>query len=103
MNHDIASVLAHLHKSVPQQVVGQRPAPSIFRLLRSGGIERIRLPPRSPNLNAFAKRLVRSIKAECLNRMIFFSEASLRHAIKEYAAHYHAVGGILNYYYREAA
>jgi transposase InsO family protein len=41
------------------------------------GVEVIRLPPRSPNLNAYAERLVRSIKDECLNRMIFIGEASL--------------------------
>ena len=35
------------------------------------GIHLIRLPPRSPNLNAFAECFVRSIKSECLNRMIF--------------------------------
>jgi putative transposase len=53
------------------------------------GIHVVRLPPKSPNLNAFAERFVRSIKEECLNRMIFFGQASLRHAIKQYMAHYH--------------
>jgi transposase InsO family protein len=53
------------------------------------GIQVIRLPPRSPNLNAFAERFVRSIKEECLNRMIFFGEASLRHALAQYMGHYH--------------
>ena len=53
------------------------------------GIQVIRLPPRSPNLNAFAERFVRSIKSECLNRMIFFGQASLRHAIAQYLSHYH--------------
>ncbi len=48
------------------------------------------MPPRSPNLNAFAERFVRSIKEECLDRMIFFGEASLRHAVTEYIEHYHA-------------
>jgi transposase InsO family protein len=57
-------------------------------LLREG-IHVVRLPPRSPNLNAFAERFVRSIKEECLNRMIFFGQASLRHAITQYMAHYH--------------
>jgi transposase InsO family protein len=41
------------------------------------GVDVIRLPPRSPNLNAFAELFVRSIKSECLNRMIFFWQASL--------------------------
>ena len=50
----------------------------------------IRLPPKSPNLNAYAERFVRSIKDECLNRMIFIGEASLRRAVREFMAHYHA-------------
>ena len=53
------------------------------------GIQVIRLPPRSPNLNAFAERFVRSIKEECLNRMIFVGQASLRRAITQYLTHYH--------------
>jgi transposase InsO family protein len=93
----------------------------------------VRLPPRSPNLNAFAERFVRSIKEEYLSRMIFFGQASLRHAITQYMSHYHEernhqglenrllrplravgeshapvkrrqrLGGMLSYYYREAA
>ncbi len=58
-------------------------------ILRSAGIEPLALPPRSPNLNAFAERFVRSIKDECLDRMIFFGEASLQHAVSEYVEHYH--------------
>jgi putative transposase len=50
-----------------------------------------RLPPRSPNLNAWVERFVRSIKEECLSKMIFFGERSLHRAIKQYLAHYHAV------------
>lgn len=62
----------------------------VFRAtLQSGGIESVRLPPRSPNLNAHAERFVRSVKEECLDGMIFFGERSLRKAISEYAAHYH--------------
>jgi len=63
---------------------------SAFReLLSSSGVEIVRLPPRSPNLNAYAERFVRSVKDECLNRMIFFGERSLQKATREYAAHYH--------------
>jgi len=58
-------------------------------LLKCSGVEVVRLPPRCPNLNAYAERFVRSIKDECLNRMIFFGERSLRKATREYAAHYH--------------
>jgi putative transposase len=58
-------------------------------LLKDAGVEVVRLPYRSPNLNAYAERFVRSIKDECLNRMIFFGERSLRKATREYATHYH--------------
>ena|ERR1700730_3661550 len=102
-------------------------------ILVQEGIVVVRLPPRSPNLNAFAERFVRSLKEECLNRMIFFGQASLRHAITQYVTHYHVernhqglgnrlpqphstggeihgeikrrerLGGMLSYYHREAA
>jgi putative transposase len=103
------------------------------RLVRESGTRVIRLPPMSPNLNAYAERFVRSIKDECLDRMIFIGQASLRRAIGEYMVHYHAernhqglenrlirpeprlgapggvihrrarLGGMLNYYHRAAA
>ena len=59
------------------------------RLIRDSGTEVIRLPPMSPNLNAYAERFVRSIKEECLGKMIFIGQASLRRAISEYITHYH--------------
>ena len=58
-------------------------------LLEKAGIRSVRLPPRSPNLNAYAERFVLSIKSECLNRMIIFGERHLRHVINEYVEHYH--------------
>ncbi len=102
-------------------------------LVEESGLDVIRLPPMSPNLNAYAERFVRSIKEESLGRMIFVGQASLRRAIGEYMAHYHEernrqglnntlirakprdaandalihrrqrLGGMLNYYYRAAA
>ena len=102
-------------------------------LLEDAGAEPVRLPPRSPNLNAFAERFLRSTKSECINRMIFFSERSLRRAISHFAEHHHTernhqglgntliepedgvgerfgdiacrerLGGVLRYYYRTAA
>ena len=59
------------------------------RLIRSSDTNVIRLPPQSPNLNAYAERFVRSIKYECLDRMIFIGQASLRRAVAEYVDHYH--------------
>ncbi len=59
-------------------------------IFKAIGIAACKLPPRSPNLNAFAERFVLSIKSECLDRMIYFGEASLRRAVTEYIDHYHA-------------
>ena len=103
------------------------------RRVEEGGTEVIRAPALSPNLNAYAERFVRSIKGECLDKMIFVGQASLRRAIGEYMAHYHEernhqglgnrligpappraaktaliqrrprLGGMLNYYHRAAA
>lgn len=47
------------------------------------------LPPRSPKLNAYLERFMRSIKSECLDRMIVFGRWSLERALKEYTDHYH--------------
>ena len=57
--------------------------------LKLEGINAVRLPPRSPNLNAYAERFVRAIKETCLNRMIFFGEVTLRRAINEFVDYYH--------------
>jgi len=62
---------------------------AVLALLRSSGVKPVRLPARSPNLNAHAERFVRSIKSECLERMVFFSEVALWRAIQAYADHYH--------------
>ena len=101
-------------------------------MLSEVGIESVKLPPRSPNLNAHAERFVRTIKESCLERLILFGEAGLRKAIREFVAHYHQernhqglgnsliapetclsahggpirrrqrLGGMLNYYHRAA-
>ena len=102
-------------------------------MLADVGVKSVKLPPRSPNLNAHAERFVRTIKESCLERMILFGEESLRTAIHNFVAHYHTernhqglanrmispesghlantgavqrrqrLGGMLNYYYRTAA
>jgi putative transposase len=59
------------------------------QIIDEAGVERVVLPPRSPNLNAYAERWVRSVKDEALSRLILFGEASLRHALHEYVEHYH--------------
>jgi transposase InsO family protein len=102
-------------------------------LLGEAGVASVKLPPRSPNLNAHAERFVRTIKESCLERMILFGERAVRKATAEFMAHYHSernhqglgnalicpepghtggeaevhrrerLGGLLNYYYRRAA
>ena len=101
--------------------------------LKAAGIAVVKLPPHSPNLNAFAKRFVKTIKTECVEEFVLFGEDSLHHVIREYLAHYHAernhqgidnaipfpdprlearegavakterLGGLLNFYHRQAA
>jgi len=100
-------------------------------LLQGAGVTSVRLPPRSPNLNAFAERFVLSIKSECLSRLVILGERHLRRAIADYIEHHHherthqglgnrliegvperasgrvvhreRLGGLLKHYYREAA
>jgi len=104
-----------------------------LEMIAEVGVESVKLPPRSPNLNAYAERFVRTIKESCLDRMILFGEQSLRTAVHNFVAHYHIernhqglanrlinpdagnlqnegavrrhqrLGGMLNYYYRNAA
>jgi transposase InsO family protein len=102
-------------------------------LLGSSGVQTVKLPARSPDLNAYAERFVRSIRSECLAQIIPLGERHLRTAVKEYTQHCHLernhqgleneliekpndeldvndavecrerLGGILKYYYRWAA
>src|SRR5205807_760989 len=106
---------------------------SFRAIIASGQVEPLMLPARSPNLNAYAEGWVRSVKEECLSKVILFGEHSLRRALGEYVEHYHAernhqgrgnillfprgtiirpdesvqcsqrLGGLLRYYHRQAA
>jgi putative transposase len=106
---------------------------SFRAIIASGQVEPLVLPARSPNLNAHAERWVRSVKEECLSKVVLLGERSLRRAVCEYVEHYHAernhqgkgnvllfpfnteirpgrpvqcrerLGGLLRYYHREAA
>jgi transposase InsO family protein len=108
-------------------------SPAFQAILKTEGVNAVLLPAKSPNLNAHLERFHRSLKEECLEKMIFFGEASLRNAVREFLAHYHAernqqglenrliepgpevgqtagtigcrerLGGMLKYYYRRAA
>lgn len=48
----------------------------------------VKTPPRTPNANAVAERVVRSLRAECLDRVFIINQAHLRHVLQEYAAYY---------------
>ena len=63
--------------------------PAFQQIIDTVGIKRVPLPARSPNLNAYAERWVRSVKEECLSRLILFGERSLRHVLTEYVTHFH--------------
>jgi len=63
--------------------------PAFRQIIDTAGVKRVPLPPQSPNLNAYAERWVRSVKEECLSRLILFGEASLRHALTHYVEHVH--------------
>jgi len=59
------------------------------RILRDSGIKPQKLPAKSPNLNSYAERSILSIRSECLNKIILFSESQLRRAVRNYVDHYH--------------
>ena len=63
---------------------------SFEAILKSAGIKPLKLPVRSPNLNALAERCVRSVKEECLSKLILFGEGSLKRALSEFIEHFHA-------------
>ena len=63
---------------------------SFRETLQSAGAKPLRLPPQSPNLNAFAERWVRSVKDECLGELILFGEGSLKRALTEFTEHCHS-------------
>lgn len=63
---------------------------SFRTIIESGDVKALLLPARSPNLNAFAERWVKSVKDGCLSKLILFGEASLKRALREYLVHYHA-------------
>jgi len=58
-------------------------------LLKASGREPLLLPPRSPNLNAYCERFMRSITEEALGHMVMLGEPALFYVIHEYLAHYH--------------
>jgi hypothetical protein len=61
---------------------------SFLDIVESGDVKTLPLPARSPNLNAYAEWWVKSVKDECLSKLILFGEASLRRALREYLSHY---------------
>ena len=59
-------------------------------LLQVAGVQLLRLPARSPNLNAYAERFVRSIKHECRRHIVPLGERHLSAVVREFVEHYHA-------------
>ena len=57
--------------------------------IAAAGVQPIKLPAQSPSLNSYAERWVRSVKEECLSKLILFGEASLRRALSAYVEHFH--------------
>lgn len=57
-------------------------------ILRGGGVKTVKTPPKSPNMNVYAERFVRTIKDECTNKMLFFGEAHLRYCVEQFCIHY---------------
>jgi transposase InsO family protein len=60
----------------------------VRNILRAGGVRPLRLPARSPNLNAHAERFVRSVRTECLDHLIILGERHLRCVLADYVDHY---------------
>ena len=58
-------------------------------MLKDVGVKVVRLPARSPDLNAYAERWVRSARGECLSRIIPLGEQHLRRTLNDYLVHYH--------------
>ena len=56
---------------------------SFLRIIKSSDVEPLKLPSRSPNVNAYAERWVRSVKEEMLSKLILFGEASLTRVLRE--------------------
>ena len=63
---------------------------SFRSFLSEESVEPVRLPPRSPNMNAHLERFFGSLKSECLDRLILFGETAMRNAVSQYLEHYHA-------------
>jgi transposase InsO family protein len=58
--------------------------------LEAAGTRVVRTPPSAPNRNAYAERFIRSIKAECLDRVVPLGEWHLRYLLREFVTHYNA-------------
>ena len=61
----------------------------VRRRLQKAGIRVVLIPERAPNANAYAERFVRSIKEECLDRLVPLGERHFRHAVAQFVEHYH--------------
>jgi transposase InsO family protein len=77
---------------VKKYLIHDRDPPTLTKqfdaIMEGSGIKIKRLPAFMPVMNSFAESFVKSIKTECINKMIVNSEKQLRYIVKEYIEHY---------------
>jgi transposase InsO family protein len=100
--HPEAMFMQQIVRTLTMAEAGAVPAPQVLicdrdwkwtgdvrRRLGDAGVRVVSTPTRAPNANAYAERFVRSIKEECLHRLIPIGDRHFRRALKEYVEHYH--------------
>ena len=60
-----------------------------YDILKASGTKPVKLPSRSPDLNCYAERFVKSVKFECLNYLILSSVEQLQYTLEQYSEYYH--------------
>jgi transposase InsO family protein len=58
-------------------------------ILQNFGVDPIKLPAKSPDLNSIAERFVKSVKYECLNYLILTSVKQLEYTLDQFQQYYH--------------
>jgi transposase InsO family protein len=92
----IAYAKAHRHPELTEQTIWECQLDAIYgaavtRRLRAMGIRDKPIAPGSPWQNAFAERLIGSIRRECVDHMVVLGEAHLRRMLQSYARYYNEI------------